>query len=134
VRTKTVVRETERGPSTIGPTGKPVPGPVISENERITEEERYIPADPAAARHWLQVRQGWSIQQPVLTVEDVVRLARAARAEAKRRGITFGDALEKVQTPEYARTAIIEADANSRNITAHSDGDGDDGSDRGTEH
>ena len=66
---------------------------------RETETVEDVPPDPAAARNWLMLRQGWVAEKPVLTAEDVLRLARLARAEAARRGITFRRALEEVQQP-----------------------------------
>ena len=66
---------------------------------RETETVEDVPPDPAAARNWLMLRQGWVAEKPVLTVEDVLRLARLARAEAARRGITFRQALAEVQEP-----------------------------------
>ena len=66
---------------------------------RETETVEDVPPDPTAARNWLMLRQGWVAEKPVLTAEDVLRLARLARAEAARRGITFRQALQEVQQP-----------------------------------
>ena len=88
VKTRRVERET-----------KTLPDGSVTTTVRETETVEDVPPDPTAARNWLMLRQGWVAEKPVLTAEDVLRLARLARAEAARRGITFRQALQEVQQP-----------------------------------
>jgi hypothetical protein len=67
---------------------------LVTNKETETEEE--VPADVGAASRWLALRQGWSEKEgPVLTMDEVVRLARAAREEAQRRGIPLRQVLDE---------------------------------------
>jgi hypothetical protein len=71
-----------------------------------TTEEKHIPPDRLACWRWLGLRQHW-YGVPQLTVEDILRYARAAKEEALRRGIDlkrdFKDALERSQRRAIAR-------------------------------
>jgi hypothetical protein len=70
-----------------------------------TTEEKHIAPDVGACWRWLGLRQHW-YGVPQLTIEDILRYARAAKEEALRRGLTFhtagyragfADALETAQ-------------------------------------
>jgi hypothetical protein len=69
-------------------------GNLLSTVEIVITETKDVPPDATACWRWLQRRRGWGLEQPVLTVEDVLRLSRAAQEEALRRGFSF-------RTPEY---------------------------------
>jgi hypothetical protein len=72
-------------------------GRVIGTETVTVATEMHVPADTTAAWRWLQLRQGWGMEPPMITVEDVRRVAEAARQEAARRGISIATALEVVQ-------------------------------------
>jgi hypothetical protein len=66
-------------------------------------ETRELPPDPLAAWRWLQRRQRWGLDEPEVTLEDIARVARAARKEAERRGISFAAAVPLVQREHRER-------------------------------
>jgi hypothetical protein len=83
-RIRTVVRET-----------RTVPGkePIVVERE--TETAVHVPADPTAAARWLHLRQNLhDPERNTLTVDDIIRIAEMARAEAARRGIDYTAAID----------------------------------------
>jgi hypothetical protein len=68
-----------------------------------TTETRELPPDPLAAWRWLQRRQRWGLDEPEVTVEDIGRVAQAARKEAERRGISLRSAIPLVQQEHRVR-------------------------------
>jgi len=89
------VRERKFGPSATTASGEVIPGPQIGASERETEIEMHAPPDASAASRWLHLRQ--NIRDPdgnTLTVDDIIRIAEMARAEAARRGIDYTAALD----------------------------------------
>ena len=66
-----------------------------------TEVETHVPADTNAAWRWLQLRCGWRLPTgSELTVDDVIRFAKMARAEAARRGIDYNAHSDESEEPE----------------------------------
>jgi hypothetical protein len=94
-KVRMVVRERKFGPSTTTVSGEVIPGPQIGASERETETEMHVPPDASAASRWLHLRQ--NIRDPdgnTLTVDDIIRIAEMARAEAARRGIDYASAID----------------------------------------
>jgi hypothetical protein len=79
----TVVRETR------------TTGDQVTVIERTTETDLHVPADPSAASRWLHLRQNMhDPDRNALTVDDIIRIAEMARAEAARRGIDYTTAID----------------------------------------
>lgn len=65
--------------------GVRIEAPITTTVQEVTEDELHVPAEINAAKTWLRLRRGWG--DGAASLDDLLRLAEAARQEAARRGL-----------------------------------------------